>query len=282
MKKLLLIAFITSFLFSQYKYGENEVIVQRYPEGEKKLVVTYQGKGADEIVVGKMWFRKDGGKEKEISFDNGDTLFYKSYIAEGDVSLEYKDNKRWNGEAYAINTYDDIYYQVYAKLKYAEGNVVEIIPYRGGKPYEYFKNENSYIFQGRIEDISKILIEKETEAIKLISIDTTWQISGNDSLITKARSIENFFDKVLTVKRGAIISYNPNKYDKYSISDSLGVHLTLFNSMNEIIAYYVFGRSKSDYSHAYIRIGNDPNVYLTDNNVFFMLSISETYWGRGG
>ena len=68
MKKLLLLALITSSLFSQYNYGENEVIVQRYLEGEKKLVVTYKGQGANEIVVKKAWYFQNGSIEKEISF----------------------------------------------------------------------------------------------------------------------------------------------------------------------------------------------------------------------
>ena len=46
------------------------------------------------------------------------------------------------------------------------------------------------------------------------------------------------------------------------------------------MGYYVFGRSKSDYSRSYIRIGDDPNVYLSDQNVTYMLSTRETYWGQ--
>ena len=92
--------------------------------------------------------------------------------------------------------------------------------------------------------------------------------------------MDNLFDKVLKVNRGTIISENPEKYGKYSVDDSTGTHLAVIDSKGETVGYYVFGRSKSDYSRSYIRIGDDPNVYLADQNVTYMLSTRETYWGE--
>ena len=73
---------------------------------------------------------------------------------------------------------------------------------------------------------------------------------------------------------------NPEKYGKYSVDDSTGTHLAVINSEGKTVGYYVFGRSKSDYSRSYIRIGDDPKVYLVDQNVTYMLSTRETYWGE--
>ena len=78
----------------------------------------------------------------------------------------------------------------------------------------------------------------------------------------------------------ATISENPEKYGKYSVDDSTGTHLAVINSEGKTVGYYVFGRSKSDYSRSYIRIGDDPKVYLVDQNVTYMLSTRETYWGE--
>ena len=136
------------------------------------------------------------------------------------------------------------------------------------------------IFNDDPEDIFKFLIQKGEEAIELARVDTLWRISGNDTLEIKSRSMDNLFDKVLKVNRGTIISENPEKYDKYSVDDSTGTHLAIVDSKGETVGYYVFGRSKSDYSRSYIRIGDDPNVYLSDQNVTYMLSTRETYWGQ--
>jgi hypothetical protein len=153
----------------------------------------------------------------------------------------------------------------------------------------FFFNKNSQskletvseaIFVDDIEDIFKFLIQKGEEAIELARIDTMWRISGNDTLEIKSQSMDNLFDKVLKVNRGTIISENPEKYGKYSVDDSTGTHLAVIDSKGETVGYYVFGRSKSDYSRSYVRVGSDPKVYLADQNVTYMLQTRPTYWGE--
>ena len=142
------------------------------------------------------------------------------------------------------------------------------------------ESTSTAIFTDDLEDIFKVLIQQGEEAVELVRIDTIWTISGNDTLVTKSRSIESLFDKVLKVNRGTIISENPDKYGKYSLDDSTGIHLAIINSKGETVGYYVFGRSKSDYSRSYVRVGDDPKVYLADQNVTYMLSTRDTYWGE--
>ena len=143
-----------------------------------------------------------------------------------------------------------------------------------------FESTSEAIFNDDPEDVFKFLIQQGEEAIELSRVDTLWRISGNDTLEIKSRSMDNLFDKVLKVNRGTIISKNPEKYGKYSVDDSTGTHLAAINSKGETVGYYVFGRSKSDYSRSYIRVGDDPNVYLADQNVTYMLSTRATYWGE--
>ena len=142
------------------------------------------------------------------------------------------------------------------------------------------ESTSTAIFKDDPEDIFKILIQKGDKAVELARVDTIWKISGNDTLVTKPRSIENLFDKILKVNRGTIISENPNNYGKYSLDDSTGTHLAVINSKGKTVGYYVFGRSKSDYSRSYVRVFNDPKVYLADQNVLYMLSTQATYWGE--
>ena len=69
---------------------------------------------------------------------------------------------------------------------------------------------------------------------------------------------------------------------KFDIKPSYG----LLFKMNRIgykgktIGFYVFGRSQSDYPRSYVRVGNDPKVYLADQNVTYMLQTRPTYWGE--
>ena len=71
--------------------------------------------------------------------------------------------------------------------------------------------------------------------------------------------------------------------DRATISNmapEYGATCGFFPTDNETINYYIFGRSQSDYSRSYVRIQNDPKVYLTDQNVSFMLQTRPTYWGQ--
>ena len=140
------------------------------------------------------------------------------------------------------------------------------------------KSSTEAIFSNDPEDIFKFLIQNGEQAIELARVDTIWRISGNDTLEIKPQSMDNLFEKVLKVNKSTIISENPEKYSKYSIDDSTGTHLAVIDFNGETVGYYVFGRSKSDYSRSYVRIGDDPNVYLADQNVTYMLSTRKTYW----
>ena len=143
-----------------------------------------------------------------------------------------------------------------------------------------FKSTSEAIFIDEPEDIFKFLIQQGQEAIELSRVDTLWRISGNDTLEVQSRSMDNLFDKVLKVNRGTIISESPEKYGKYSVDDSTGTHLAVINSKGKTVGYYVFGRSKSDYSRSYVRVGSNPKVYLADQNVTYMLQTRPTYWGE--
>ena len=148
------------------------------------------------------------------------------------------------------------------------------------KSQSRYESTSEAIFQGDHEDIFKFLIQKGEDAVELARVDTIWRISGNDTLEVKSRSIGNLFDKVLKVNRGTIISENPENYSKHSVDDSTGTHLAVIDAKGVTVGYYVFGGSKSDYSRSYVRVGDDSNVYLADQNVTYMLATRETYWGE--
>ena len=128
--------------------------------------------------------------------------------------------------------------------------------------------------------MNRFLIQNKTDAIELSRQDSVWVISGNDTLVIKSQSIDNFFDKVLLVEIGTLVSKNPEKWSKYSVDDSTGTHLALIDVEGNTIEYAVFGRSKSDYARNYVRTHKDPQVHLTNTNILHYLSTSLTYWGE--
>ena len=153
----------------------------------------------------------------------------------------------------------------------------------------FFLNRNSQlkynstseaIFTHNVKDIFKFMIQKGDEVVELTRRDTLWSIDGNDTLEINSRSMDNMFNQVLQVKWESWRTNKPERYGKYSVDDSTGIKLVLFGSNNDTIANYIFGPSDLDRFRSYVRIGDDPKVYLADQNVTYMLSTRATYWGE--
>jgi len=143
-----------------------------------------------------------------------------------------------------------------------------------------YKSQSLQLFTVEGDNVSRFLIQNKTNAIELSRQDSTWVISGNDTLVVKLQSIDNFLDKVLLVETGTLVSKNPEKWSKYSVDDSTGTHLALINAEGKTMEYAVFGRSKSDYARNYVRTHKDPQVHLTNTSILHYLSTSPTYWGE--
>jgi len=153
----------------------------------------------------------------------------------------------------------------------------------------YFYNQNvqqsytvadSSIFSGDPEDIYRVLISEGDDSLELVRSDTTWRITQADSLLIKENQIKNLFDRLLAVKMEMLISKNETKWEKFGVDDSLGRHLQAFNNNDKKIIHYIFGNAGQDYQHNYIRNSNSSEVYRTNDNVYFLLNSSATYWGK--
>ena len=153
----------------------------------------------------------------------------------------------------------------------------------------YFYNQNvqqshivsgSSIFSGNAEDIHRVLITEGEDSLELVRADTTWRITQADTLLIKENQITNLFDRLLTVKMEMLISKNETKWEKFGVDDSLGRHFQIFDDEDKKLIHYVFGNSGQDYQHNYIRESNSSEVYRTNDNVYFLLNSSATYWGK--
>ena len=153
----------------------------------------------------------------------------------------------------------------------------------------YFYNQNvqqshiasgSSIFSGNPEDIHRVLITEADVSLELVRSDTTWRISQADTLLIKENQISNLFDRLLAVKMEMLISRNENKWEKFGVDDSLGRHLQVFDDKDKKLIHYIFGNAGQDYQHNYIRDSNSSEVYRTNDNVYFLLNSSTTYWGK--
>ena len=136
------------------------------------------------------------------------------------------------------------------------------------------------IFKGDIEDVHKILLYKGNESVELVKENDQWVIFGNDSLMVRENRIDDFFNKVLNTKKETLVLDNKERWHVLSVDDSLGTHLELYNNNDKKVGYYVFGRSSKDWKHNYVRIDEEPDVYLTNHNIINNLNPRDSFWGE--
>ena len=144
---------------------------------------------------------------------------------------------------------------------------------------QYTVKETS-IFNLNQDELYSFRITSPRDSITISRLDSIWKIVGVDSLNIKQQSIDTFFDKVLTVKKGTLISNNKEKWSIYSVHDTNSIHLTLLDKEVNVIGNYYIGQSKSNYANNYIRTEVDDNVYLTSENISYYLRPIATYWGE--
>ena len=143
-----------------------------------------------------------------------------------------------------------------------------------------YTSTSSKMITAQKDDIKKILIQSGSDAIELMRKDSSWVITGIDTLVIKERSISNFFDNFLSLETQTLMTQKQEKWSTYSVDDSTGTHVALVNWNDVTIGYFVFGRSNSDYSRCYVRSNESSNVYLASQNVMYHLQTRPEYWGE--
>ena len=128
-------------------------------------------------------------------------------------------------------------------------------------------------------NIKKILIQSGSDALELMRRDSTWIITGVDTLVIKEQSIFSLFDNLFSLETQMLMTERKEKWTTYNVDDSTGTHLALVDWNNTTIGYYVFGNSSSDYSRCYVRSNDAPHVYLTNNNIMYHLQTQPEFWG---
>ena len=145
-----------------------------------------------------------------------------------------------------------------------------------------YNSKEDILFSIDKNDIKKIVIKSNVDAIELMQIDTTWIISGNDTLTIKENVINNFLDTMYEIKKKHHVTSKEKKWINYGINNEEGTHLAMINNAGETIAYYVFGKSKdsNEYNTCYVRSNQSLDVFLLDSNIMYQLQTNPTFWGE--
>ncbi len=130
------------------------------------------------------------------------------------------------------------------------------------------------------QEIAMLSIVKGKDTLTLALSDTVWTLQEHDSLEVRQMRVKSLLDKLVSLSLGSVLSNKRDKWGIYSVDDSTGVLLTLFDFAGDTLDRFVLGRSKSDWSRNNIRISSDANVYQLNGNILSLLQMSPTYWGE--
>ncbi len=135
------------------------------------------------------------------------------------------------------------------------------------------------VFSVIMDEVNKFDIQKDSLFISIQRKDTSWQIVGHDSLLIQMNRIDDVENKILRVKRESMVSNNSKKWKKFNVDDSLGLKLTFYGYNNEKLGEAIFGRSSSDWQRCYVRMVNETEVFMTNENILNNLQTRPTFWG---
>ena len=155
--------------------------------------------------------------------------------------------------------------------------ILYFISQSGQKKHQAQSND---VFSIVMEEVYRFDVQKDSLYISMQRKDTTWQITGNDSLLIQANRINDVENKVLTIKRESVVSKKPSKWKSFNVDDSLGTKITFYGFNDEVLGEAIFGRSKSDWQRSYVRFIGEDNVYMTNENVINSLQMRPTFWGK--
>lgn len=136
------------------------------------------------------------------------------------------------------------------------------------------------VFPENTDDIYRVEMMTKGDSLTLQKKDLEWTIVGHDTLKVRDLRITALFEQVLKVSRETTMTDKADNWSKYAVDDATGTHVVIYNAKDELLVHAVFGRSSTDWARNYVRIGDGPEVYLTDRSIVYQVSTDATFWGE--
>ncbi len=136
------------------------------------------------------------------------------------------------------------------------------------------------IFPEHTDDIYRVEMMAKGDSLTLQKEEIEWTIVGHDTLKVRDHRITALFEQVLKVSRETLMTNKADNWSKYAVDDATGTHVKVYNAEGELLTHAVFGRSSTDWARNYVRIGDGPEVYLTDRSIVYQVNTDATFWGE--
>ncbi|MEI6125724.1 MAG: DUF4340 domain-containing protein [Pseudomonadota bacterium] len=126
------------------------------------------------------------------------------------------------------------------------------------------------------EHIREIDITKGPQTLKLISRDTRWYVTDNESLEIAADSarVLTVFDFINNLNIIQKVTKKETSYPDFEVAGTAATHIVLRQDTGDSLSFYQ-GKTQ-DYSSCFIREEGDPYVYLISESKSF--SFDQDMW----
>lgn len=157
---------------------------------------------------------------------------------------------------------------------------------------DQFVSKKVPVFNFKPDTIKKIEIEYLVDGLRLIREGEGWMISPMDSVLRQkigeekapteekfaadAKKIGHLLDVFSGLDRGEAVSVNPENHGRFQVTQ-MGLHVRLFDEAKKI-GEIVLGKQGPNFQSTYIRLGEEPQVYLVEEYLKAVVNSSLSYW----
>ncbi|MEM1093377.1 MAG: DUF4340 domain-containing protein [Bacteroidota bacterium] len=110
-------------------------------------------------------------------------------------------------------------------------------------------------------DITAVTIEQNGETSTAEHSSGMWQLTAPMETLADSTVVTRFIESVQAIELSEVVSTNPERYAKFGV-DSTAAQVRVTTAGGDDTAMFV-GRQGNDFRSVYVRLANDPRVFLT-------------------
>ncbi|NBC28513.1 MAG: DUF4340 domain-containing protein, partial [Spirochaetes bacterium] len=130
------------------------------------------------------------------------------------------------------------------------------------------------VSQGEADEATRVVLRRSES-------NEGWAVQLGERLVPARDSrVSSFFDAVSGLRTIRTVTESQELYSDFEIGEQSADRIVLFDRDGQPITTAYFGKPATQGNRVYVRTGNDPTVYLTENTVSFYFQENGEYWAE--
>jgi hypothetical protein len=113
---------------------------------------------------------------------------------------------------------------------------------------------------------SQIKLTKPDQETILVKQDNRWLVSTASNIPADPESVTNLLDQITRIKKGDLISQQPEKFGQFQVDDS-GLLVEVTDEKEKSLVSFYVGKLGSDFDSFYLRSAGNNDVLLINKNL---------------